>query len=193
MAKCLQQQDIACQQVLLEDSSVFSLQSSVYSADIAAGLTPELVLDRYLRYIRSFTCSLVRPLVRESGIEFRLLNTNLSLIRFLPYVVENGTLALRICGGILVQPGQCSRGQLRFDVDTVEDGIKVALELSDYCPLILGDSSPSYLRRLVYRLTQAAIHRLVTIRFLALLYRDLAGKRALVRVISIKARNGQAI
>lgn len=193
MAKCLQQQEIACQQVLLEDSSVFSLQSSVYSADIAAGLTPELILDRYLRYIRSFTCSLVRPLVRESGIEFRLLNTNLSLIRFLPYAVENGTLALRICGGILVQPGQCSRGQLRFDVGTVEDGIKVVLELSDYCPLILGDSSPSYLRRLVYRLTQAAIHRLVTIRFLALLYRDLAGKRALVRVISIKVRNGQAI
>ena len=190
MAIYLQQQEIACQQVLLDDSSVFSIQWSVYSAEIAAGLTAEKVMNRYLSYIRSFTFSIVRPIVHETGIEFRLLNTNLSLISFLPYVVENGVLTLRICGGVLVQPGQCSRGQLRFEVANVEDGIKVGLELSDYCPLILGNSSPSYLRRLVYRVTQAAIHRLVTIRFLALLYRELAGKRALVRVVSVNTRDG---
>lgn len=191
MSRCLQQQEIACQQVLLEDSSVFSIQWSIYSAEIAAGLTAEKVMHRYLSYIRSFTFSIVRPFMHADGIQFRLLNTNLSLISFLPQVIENGALVLRICGGVLVQPGQCSRGQLRFEVSTVEDGIKVCLELSEYCPLILGNSSPSYLRRLAYRLTQAAIHRLVTIRFLSLLYQELAGKRALVRVISVNTRDGQ--
>lgn len=187
----LQEHKIACQQVLLEDSSVFSTQWSVYSAEIAGGLTAEKVMNLYLNYVRSFTFSIVRPFMSESGIEFRLLNTELSLISFLPYVVEHEALVLRIRGGALVQPGQCSRGQLRFEVSSINEGVKVGLELSEYCPLILGNSSPSYLRRLVYRLTQAAIHRLVTVRFLALLYRELAGKRAPVRVISVKTREGR--
>lgn len=190
MAMFLQKQEIACQQVLQDDSSVFSVQWSIYPAEISAGLTAEKVMNRYLSYIRTCTFSLVRPVVLARGIEFRLMNTAVSLISFLPFAHGNGVLALRICGGVLVQPGQCDRGQLRLAVDTVEEGVRVMLELSDYCPLILGNSSPSFLRRLVYRLTQAAIHRLVTIRFLTLLYRELAGRRASVRVVSVHARSG---
>lgn len=191
MARCIQKQEIACQQILLEDYSVFSIQWSVYPAGIAAGLGAEKVMNRYLGYIRRCTFSLVRPVIRQAGIEFRLLNTTLSLISFLPPAMEGGGLALRICGGVLVQPGQCSRGQLRFLVDNVEDGVKVVLELSDYCPLILGEPSPSHLRRMVYRLTQAAIHRLVTVRFLALLYRELSGRKVPTQVVTVKTREGQ--
>jgi hypothetical protein len=69
----------------------------------------------------------------------------------------------------------------------------VSLQLSEYCPLILGSSTPSPLRRWLYRLTQAAIHRLVTIRFLMLLYRDLAGSAAPAQVVNVNVREGRPV
>lgn len=69
----------------------------------------------------------------------------------------------------------------------------VTLQLSDYCPLILGSSSPSKIRYWLYRLTQSTIHRLVTIRFLMLLYRDLAGPSACVKVVTGQVREGQPL
>jgi hypothetical protein len=92
-----------------------------------------------------------------------------------------------------VQPRQCDRGELLFDVAPVGSGAKVSLQLSDYCPLLLGSPSPSVIRRWLYRLTQAAIHRLVTVRFLVLLYRDLAGVSAPVRVVAVKEREGRPV
>jgi hypothetical protein len=183
-------QEIACQQVLVEDSSVFSVQWSLFPAQIAAGLTARHLLDRYLAYIRRATQSVIRPSESATGVEFRLLGSRLSLISFLPPDEEDGAVTLRICGGLLVQPHQCHRGELRFTVEPTPEGIKVALQLSGYCPLILGSSSPSTVRRWLYRLTQAAIHRLVTIRFLMLLYRDLAGSSAPVRVVNVNVRDG---
>lgn len=186
-------QEIACQQVLVEDSSVFSVQWSLFPAQVVAGLTARHLLDRYLAYIRSTTFSVIGPCESAGGVEFRLLASRLSLISFLPPVAGDGAVTLRICGGLLVQPHQCHRGELRFAVEPTSEGVRLSLQLSDYCPLILGSSSPSPVRRWLYRLTQAAIHRLVTIRFLKLLYRDLAGSSAPVRVVNVNVRSGRPV
>jgi len=186
-------QEIACQQVLVEDSSVFSIQWSVFPLAIAAGLTSDGLLERYLAYIRRSTCAVITPTRSPAGIEFRLMGTPLSLISFLEPDVAKESIVLRICGGLLVQPRQCDRGELHFSVGAAEDGIKVSLQLSDYCPLLLGSPSPSRLRRWLYQFTQAAIHRLVTVRFLALLYRDLAGSSARFQVVNVQVRDGRPI
>ncbi len=187
-------QQIACQQVLLEDSSIFSVQWSLFPAEIACDLTPVILLERYLGYLRSATWSVIRPAIAESGIEFRLLGYQKApLISFLPAVREGDDLVIRICGGLLVQRRQCHRGQVRFGVETMAGGVKVSLQLSDYCPLLLGSSRPSLLRRWLYRLTQAAIHRLVTIRFLAQLYHDLSGLKVPVQVVAVQERQGRPV
>jgi hypothetical protein len=191
-------QEIACQQVLVEDSSVFSIQWSLFPARIATGLTPRRLLDCYLAYIRRATLSIIRPYESAAGIEFRLLGSRLSLISFQPAIIEtidiDRTCALlRISGGLLVQPRQCNRGELRFGIEPDRGDVRVSLQLSDFCPLILGGPSPSTVRRLLYQLTQAAIHRLVTIRFLVLLYRDLAGSSSAVRVVNVKVRDGRPV
>jgi len=193
MNKRSNSQEIAFQQVLVEDSSVFSVQWSLFPAQIAAGLTARHLLDRYLTYIRRATHSAIHPSESASGVEFRLLGSRLSLISFLPPEEGDGSATLRIRGGLLVQPHQCHRGELRFTVEPTPEGVKVALQLSDYCPLILGGSSPSTVRRWLYRLTQAAIHRLVTVRFLAMLYRELAGSTYRVRVVNVRVRDGRPI
>lgn len=186
-------QEIACQQVLVADSSVFSVQWSLFPAQIAAGLTPHHLMARYLAYIRRATLSFIRPSESATGIEFRLLGSRLSLISFLPPEQRDEYVTLRICGGILVQPHQCDRGELQFGVEPTPESIKVSLQLSDYCPLLLGGSSPSPIRRWLYRLTQAAIHRLVTIRFLMLLYREMAGSSAPVRLVNVNMRAGRPV
>lgn len=179
----------------MEDSSVFSIQFSVFPRTIAVGLTPEILLTRYLDYIRACTATIIRPKTTVEGVEFRLLSGRTSLISFLPVVRDNTTNSaiLHICGGVLVQPRQCRRGELRFGVEDNGEGVKVSLQLSDFCPLILGGPSPCFVRRWLYRLTQAAIHRLVTVRFLILLYRDLAGASAPVRLISARVRDGRPV
>lgn len=186
-------QEISCQQVLVDDASVFSIQWSVFPVHISGDLSPETLMARYLGYIRNCTFSVIRPLQLENGIEFRLLNSHLCLISFLPPSVDATSVILRICGGFLVQPRQCHRGELHFTVATQPDGIRVALQLTEFCPLILGSPSPSRLRFWLYRLTQAAIHRLVTVRFLTLLYRELAGSHARVRVVNVHVREGQPV
>lgn len=193
MDKRRDNQEIAFQQVLVDDSSVFSVQWSIFPAQIAVGLTPRRLLERYLTYVRRATFSAIRPSESTTGIEFRLLGSQLSLINFLPPEAGGESVTLRICGGLLVQSQQYDRGELLFSVTPSSEGVKVALQLSEYCPLILGSSTPSPLRRWLYRLTQAAIHRLVTIRFLMLLYRDLAGSSAPVQVVNVNVRDGRPV
>lgn len=187
------QQEIACQQVLMEDSSVFSVQWSLFPPALAAGLTPDLLLERYLSYLQRCTFGLIRPTTTGTGIEFRLLGSRASLISFAPPSREGSGIALRICGGLLVQPRQCHRGELRFSVHPEPSGTRVELRLSDFCPLILGSPTPSRLRYWLYRLTQAAIHRLVTVRFLVLLFRERAGCTAPVRVSAARERDGRPL
>lgn len=185
--------EIACQQVLTEDASVFSVQWADLPAALAGALSPQDLLARYLHYISRCTLTVIRPALLERGVEFRLLGTNRSLISFLPPSHEDGAVLLRICGGLLVQPRHCDRGELRFGVEHRSEGVRVSLQLSDFCPLLLGSGSPSLLRFWLYRFTQAAIHRLVTIRFLALLCRELAGPSAGVRIINVVVQEGKPV
>ena len=185
--------EIACQQVMVEDASVFSVQWTDLPAAMAGALSAGDLLHRYLDYIRTCTMTLIRPVSLGSGIEFRLLGTGLSLISFLPPEFDDRFATLRICGGFLVQPHRCDRGELRFGIGPLPGSVRVSLQLSDFCPLILGSSSPSPVRFWLYRATQAAIHRLVTLRFLSLLYHELAGPSAGVRIVKVAVRDGKAV
>jgi hypothetical protein len=185
--------EIACQQVMVEDASVFSVQWADFPTILAGTLSVEELLCRYQSYIKKFTLSLIRPVTLASGIEFRLLGTNISLISFLPPEYASDFAVLRICGGFLVQAHQCDRGELRFGVTQREESIRVSLQLSDFCPLILGSRSPSLIRFWLYRFTQAAIHRLVTVRFLSLLYHELAGPSAGVKIVNVAVRAGKPV
>lgn len=191
------EQEIACQQVLMEDSSVFSVQWTTVSERLAAGVTPDLLFDRYLAYIRRFTLSFIRTQVMAEGVEFRFLGFPVSLISFTKPVrrkeVQGASLSLAICGGVLVQSDQCDRGDLAFLVEEVDGGVRLTLRLADFCPLLLGSASPSRIRKLLYRFTQAYIHKVVTVRFLARLYRELAGGSACVRVVPARVRRGEEI
>ncbi|QOX77715.1 hypothetical protein FY034_01765 [Trichlorobacter lovleyi] len=182
---------IACQQVLQEDSSVFSIQWTDLPSELAGELTPSCLLERYLDAIRRMTWGLIRPKVTAVGISFGLFG-RLSLLCFLKPEPEGDWLALRICGGLLVQRDQCERGELAFRCEPLPDGpVRVTLRLSDYCPLLLGSQRPSVVRRWLYRLTQATLHRLVTVRFLALLYRELGGGLRRVETVQVRVREGR--
>ena len=185
--------EIACQQVLVDDASVFSIQWSIFPAATIVGVSPENLLERYLTHIKVCTLSIIRPLILKTGIEFRLLDTNWSLISFLPPQIDTNSVTLNICGGLLVQPRQCNRGEFRLSLETVPGGVCVSLRLSEFCPLLLGSARPSRIQFWLYRLTQAAIHRLITVRFLALLYRELAVSLVAVRVVNISVRDGQPV
>ena len=191
--KPLPESAIACQQVLLEDAAVFSIQWMVMPAVHALRLTPDALLESYLAHIRRFTLGLIRPARTGTGIEFRLLGSACALLCFTPPLSQgDGALTLAICGGVLVQRDQCRRGELAFLAEPAPGGIKVTLRLSDYCPLLLGSSSPSPLRKWLYRMTQASIHKLVTVRFLSRLYRELTGNRC-VRVVQVQVQSGENI
>ncbi|WP_305047049.1 hypothetical protein [Geoalkalibacter sp.] len=187
--------EIACQQVLLDDSSVFSVQWLDLPRHLAENLTPVFLLERYLAHLRRFTLGLVRPRRDGERIRFCLLETSLALLEFSPprYDDNNETrgLTLEICGGFLVQPALCDRGRLELATEDLGEAIRVRLQLSDFCPLLLGSSRPSLARRWFYRLTQAAIHKVVTVRFLLRLYRELAGPTACVKVVPVRVREGR--
>lgn len=181
--------EIACRQVMTGDAPVFSVQWAVLPQKAAGALSPDELLMRYLGHIRKCTFSMIRPVTVENGIEFRLFKSHLSLISFLPAAHTDDFATLRIRGGFLVQPRQRNRGELRFGVEHQSDGMRVSPQLTDFCPLILGNPSPSVIRFWLYRLTQATLHRLV-VRFLSLLYHELVGPSAGVRIKKVAVRAG---
>jgi hypothetical protein len=190
-------EEIVCQQVLREDSSVFSIQWMTLPARHAGAVVPERLLERYLAHVRCFTLSLVRPVRSAEGIDFRLIATRLNLLSFAPpLATDNGlssSTTLRISGGYLVQPRECGRGELSFITEPCGEGIKVVVRLADYCPLLLGSRRPSRGRKLLYRLTQALLHKVVTVRFLIRLYQELEGHGKRVRVVKTRGIAGEEI
>ncbi len=190
-------QIISCQQVLTGNGSVFSVQWTVLPARHGAILTPQFILDEYLAYLRRFTLSLARPVRTVNGLEFRFLSTKMHLLAFAaPTFSEEGgvrSVTLRICGGSFVQGDRCNRGSFSFLCENVEGGVKVTVRLADYFPRLLGSGSPSLFRKWLYRVTQAAVHRLVTIRFLASLYRKLTDEAPRFRIESVHERDGEDI
>lgn len=188
---------IAFQQILVEDQSVFSIQTVVIPDSKAADLTSGQLLQLYLEYIERFTLGLIKAVSSATGIEFRLSGTPVSIITFSPPLVEKSGLrqktTLRISGGFLVQPLECDKGQLDFIVEPVDSGSRVTLKLADFCPLILGSRQPSLWRKWLYRLTQAYLHKVVTIRFLAGVYRKITGEKVARGAVRIEVRKGANI
>lgn len=187
--------EIACQQILAEDQSVFSIQWVEIPGTVPPQLTSDWLLQRYLAHIKRCTATIICPAMTENGLELRLGNSRLSLISFNPplhaVTKESNRTSLSICGGFLVQPRECDRGQLDFLVEQVDDGFRISLQLSDFCPLLLGSKKPARWRKLLYRTTQAYIHKLVTVRFLARVHRQLTGSRPKTRVVKVVLRQGE--
>lgn len=190
-------QEIACQQVLLEDSSVLSVQWMTLPVRHAGAVSPESLLERYLAHVRRFTLSLVRPVRSGAGIDFRLLTLGANLLSFtLPLAANEGStrsVTLRISGGFLLHPEECGRGELSFTTEMVGEGMKVIVRLAGYAPLLLGSTAPPRWRKLLYRLTQALLHRIVTVRFLARLYHELEGHGTPIMVVRVRGTAGEDI
>ena len=142
---------IACQQVLMRDGSVFSLQFMTIPIDLAAGVSPDSLLQRYFAFLAKVTGGIVRPESNADGVSFRLAGTGISLIQFLPprqeIRNEEHSLSLAICGGALVQAGSCDRGSLTFSVAREAEVARLTLRVAEFCPLILGSSRPSHFRK----------------------------------------------
>jgi hypothetical protein len=189
--------EIACQQVLTDDGSVFSIQWTVIPQRHAVTLTPNFLLDRYQAYLRRVTLSLVRPLQAGEGLAFRLLTTKVTLLTFAApaYSSDKGihAVTLQICEGHFVQASCCNRGQFSFITESVNGGVKITVQLSEYYPRLLGSRTPSLPRKWLYQLTQAWVHKIVTVRFLARLYRELEGKGTSFRVVKVCVQEGEEI
>ena len=191
--------EVACQQILLKDASVYSVQWLDLPARYAPRVTASLLLDRYLKAVTDCTFRLIRPAVNDEGIQFRLLATSLALLSFSPPrfdADERGdAVHLDISGGFLVQAGECDSGRfsLLSSSGEGEGEVRVTVQLSDYCPLLLGSRSPSRIRKLLYRLTQAYIHKVAPVRYLSRLYRDLTGVKVRVKVKKVRVREGTEI
>jgi hypothetical protein len=185
---------IACQQILAEDQSVYSIQWLVLPPETAVGLTTAGLLQLYLEFIERVTVKIIRVVTTDQSIEFRVAGTSLALISFAPPEYEHhgaGTkCSLLIAGGFLVQPKECDRGRLDFMIEPVVNGCRVALRLSDYCPLILGSRRPARWRKWLYRFTQAYLHKFITVRFLEKVYEQFSRQSLQKGVISIAVRKG---
>ena len=168
---------IACEEVILEDHSVFSRQQIVIPHTYSATLSPAFVVESYLAFVRKCTLSIVRPVVTGGDIAFTLFGSSFPLLIFAgPEFSADGrsqSASLRIEGGYLVQRNECGKGMLAFLLEVVEEGAQVTVQVSDYCPLLLGGRKPSMMRQWIYRCTQAFVHKMITVRFLGHLYREL--------------------
>ncbi len=173
----IRESNIEFHQVLKTDGTVHSHQWIVLPDNSAAELFVEDIAARYFAFLRSCTLGLVNPERNADGIALRFLGLPLICL-CLPAVTCNETAThadLFINGGLLVQRDSCSRGQLRFSILRTPGQIRIEIRLSDYCPLLLGSHTPTRFRKWLYHMTQASIHKLVTIRFLARLCSDLTG------------------
>lgn len=185
---------IACQQIIAEDQSVYSIQWVVLPAEAAEELTAALVLQQYLDYIERVTLKIIRVVRVGRTIEFRVAGTALALLSFaqpefeLQGTGEKGSLL--ISGGFLVQPKECDRGRLDFLIEPVVNGCRVALRMSDYCPLILGSRQPAQWRKWLYRFTQAYLHKVIAVGFLEGLHEKSGGQRLKKGVVRIAVRKG---
>jgi len=188
---------VACQQILEEDHSVFSIQWVVLPPGSERELTSERLLQLYLDYVRRFTLGIIHSFKNDNGIEFRLTGSSVAIIRFSPPLPESTAdgekTTLRITGGVLVQLKECDRGQFEFFVESTESGCRVTLKLSAFRPFLLGSSRPPLWRKWLYRLTQAYIHKVVTIHFLTMVYRKIAGEKLKKGVMRIAIRKGEDI
>ncbi|QWV94969.1 hypothetical protein KP004_07280 [Geomonas oryzisoli] len=189
--------EISCQQILLPDSSVYSVQWIELPAEAALRATPAFLLEHYFKVVRRCTLGLITPVQYPRGVEFRITGTRCALLAFSAarFEAEEGTRSVHLCisGGILVQPGECDSGMFSLSSATGADAGRVTVQLSDYCPLLLGSRNPSWLRKLCYGMTQSFFHKVVTFRYLASVFRELCGVKARVAVRNVVVRRGTDI
>ena len=174
---------IACREVIFEDYSVFSRQWIEIPHIDKALLTPAFLVESYMAFIRKCTLSIVQPVQNGGKTAFVLFGSSLPLLIFSgPEFSGNDrsqTAALRIEDGFLVQRNECGKGMLSFTIEVVEEGAQVAVQVCDYCPLILGGRKPSKIQKWMYLCTQALIHKIITSRFLDHLYCQLESCKSL--------------
>ncbi|WP_239027932.1 hypothetical protein [Geomonas subterranea] len=189
--------EISCQQILLPDSSVYSVQWIELPAEAAFRATPAFLLEHYFKVVRRCTLGVITPVMTASAVEFRVTGTRCALLAFSAPRFETAgtTQAVHLCisGGILVQPGECDSGMFSLLSAAGADRVRVTVQLSDYCPLLLGSRNPSRLRKLCYGMTQSFFHKVVTFRYLASLFREICGVRARVTVKNVVVREGADI
>lgn len=168
---------IASRESIGEDRLVYSRQWIEFCPSDPGVLTSVLLVEMYLAFVRKCTLSLVRPLRNGEGIVFSLIGTSLPLLIFsgpeFKETAHSQTATLRIDGGLLVQRNECGRGMLSFIIEDQADGLLVAVEVCDYCPLLLGGEKSSKLLKWLYRCSQALIHKIITYRFLCHLLRKI--------------------
>jgi hypothetical protein len=186
--------EIACQQVLLSNASVYSVQWLDLPARHAPQVTASLLLERYFRAVRTFTCHLIRPTVTDEGVQFRVWATPLVLLSFsLPELNAEAfgeSVQLRIRGGFLVQDGGCRDGIFSLVSAPHGAAVRIRVQLSGYYPLLLGSPRPSRARKLLYRITQAYIHKALTVRYLSCLHSELTGTKIRASVKKVQVREG---
>jgi len=189
--------EIACQQILLPDASVYSVQWVDLPAPFSSRVKASLLLQHYFKVITKRTFGLISPTVTVEGVQFRIVATRFALLSFSPprfEVDEAGeAVHLCICGGFLVQAGECDRGMFSLLSAAHDGGLRITVQLSDYCPLLLGSRTPSRMRKLLYRLTQAYLHKVVTVRYLSSLYGELTGAKPRPGVKKVQVREGTEI
>ena len=189
--------EIACQQVLQQDGSVYSVQWLVVPENCADPVTGRFLLARYLELVRTGTLNLVRPVSNADGIQFRLLGSSLALLRFAPAEhlcgEEGEAVHLRTTGGLLVRKGETGPGRFSFLTEREEGGLRITVQLRYCAPLLLGGGRPSLLRRLFFRATQGRFHKAITVRFLSELYRELTGEKARLRLKKVRVKEGRDI
>jgi hypothetical protein len=175
-------QHIVCNEIIIEDHSVFSRQWIRITHFDQNLLTPAFLVKKYMAFIRRFTLSIIRPVQSDRKTTFTLFGSSFPLLIFSgPEFSEDDlsqTAALRIEGGFLVQRNECGKGLFSFIIENAKEGIQIAVQVCDYCPLLLGGRKPSYIRKWAYRCTQALIHKIAVSRFLYHMCRELeSGKR----------------
>ncbi|HWI41918.1 MAG TPA: hypothetical protein VNX25_10565 [Verrucomicrobiae bacterium] len=168
-------------QALLDDASVTSVQWVTLPGSAPQ---PQELLARYLEHVRSCTLGIVRPAISEGTLRFRVAGTRLSLLEF---ALPPGAppLPLPITGGLLAGSAPEGTGTLEFSVRRGRRGSRMAVRLCGYHPALLGRGRPRMYRKLLYGLTQAYIHRLVTVSFLRNICRT-CGSRPVVTVVRPK-------
>ena len=160
----------------MEDHSVFSRQWIIIPHIDKALLTPEFLVESFMAFIRTCSLSIVRPVQSGGKTAFSLFGSSFPLLIFSgPEFSGNDrlqTAELRIEGGLLVQRNECGKGMFSLIIEVVEEGVQVAVQVCDYCPLLLGGRKPSLIRKWLYRYTQALMHKIIISRYLYSLCRQ---------------------
>jgi hypothetical protein len=140
----------------------------------------ERLARTYWRFLTRVSLGVLRVLYTQDSREIVVLTRPLVLLRFHApeYDVEadRGSVTWRIHRGLLVAPQGRDHGYLRITVERLSEGVdevklRVSSEVASFFPTLAGWGWFSRFGRPIYRVTQLAIHVVVTHAFLRSLAR----------------------